>query len=225
MKPLFLSIITVAALTFASPAFARGHGHSAGRSFSGGHARSFSAGHNFSGTHSFSRPSGVSRLHGPPNARNHPGFSRSTLGAGFRAGPRRSRSSQVSALRGPASNRSFASHTGPGHSFNHRHHGRHHDSHHHDIFLGSAFYGWPYYGGYGYGRYGYGSYYGNGYDYANASLTDVQSALAELGYYRGPIDGVFGPGTQQAIVAFQARNGLRPTGRVDQNLLAALRAD
>lgn len=122
-------------------------------------------------------------------------------------------------------NRSSVSLTGPGHSFNHRHHGRHHDSHHHDLLLGSAFYGWPYYGGYGFGRYGYGSYYGDGYDNASASLADVQSVLAELGYYRGPIDGAFGPETQQAILAFQRRNGLRPTGRVDQNLLAALRAD
>ena len=94
--------------------------------------------------------------------------------------------------------------------------------------MGLGFYGWPYYSGYGYYPYGYGSYYrpaygyGNGYGYGSIA-GNVQAALTELGYYGGPIDGVLGPRSRRAIAAFQARNGIPPTARIDRRLLAALR--
>jgi peptidoglycan hydrolase-like protein with peptidoglycan-binding domain len=50
----------------------------------------------------------------------------------------------------------------------------------------------------------------------------VQSALADLGYYRGRVDGVIGNGTRNAIRAFQRDNGLRATGRLDERLLDEL---
>jgi peptidoglycan hydrolase-like protein with peptidoglycan-binding domain len=51
----------------------------------------------------------------------------------------------------------------------------------------------------------------------------VQSNLAQLGYYHGPIDGEIGSGSRQAIRAFQAAQGLPVTGMIDPKLLKALR--
>jgi hypothetical protein len=51
----------------------------------------------------------------------------------------------------------------------------------------------------------------------------VQRALAERGYYRGPVDGSIGPGSRNAIARFQGENGMRPTGEIDERLLRALR--
>ncbi|HHV99142.1 MAG TPA: LysM peptidoglycan-binding domain-containing protein [Clostridiaceae bacterium] len=42
----------------------------------------------------------------------------------------------------------------------------------------------------------------------------VQSLLNKIGYNAGPIDGVFGPSTQQAVIAFQRDNNLLPDGIV-----------
>lgn len=42
----------------------------------------------------------------------------------------------------------------------------------------------------------------------------VQSLLARIGYNPGPIDGVFGQQTRQAVIAFQRNNGLTPDGIV-----------
>jgi hypothetical protein len=60
--------------------------------------------------------------------------------------------------------------------------------------------------------------------YRGRSVTvDVQVALAKRGYYHGPIDGDIGPGSRAAIRAYQVDRGLPVTGRIDQNLLRALR--
>ena len=50
----------------------------------------------------------------------------------------------------------------------------------------------------------------------------VQRALAERGYYYGPIDGYVGPMTRRAIAAFQADVGLPATGEITSSLLRAL---
>lgn len=42
----------------------------------------------------------------------------------------------------------------------------------------------------------------------------IQSLLARIGYNPGPVDGVFGQQTQQAVIAFQRDNGLIPDGVV-----------
>jgi peptidoglycan hydrolase-like protein with peptidoglycan-binding domain len=46
--------------------------------------------------------------------------------------------------------------------------------------------------------------------------------LSKRGYYRGPIDGVIGAGSRQAIHAFQGDQGLSATGLFDRKLLTAL---
>ena len=42
----------------------------------------------------------------------------------------------------------------------------------------------------------------------------LQKQLQELGYYEGEIDGVYGPGTQQAVLEFQREHDLDTDGIV-----------
>jgi hypothetical protein len=74
--------------------------------------------------------------------------------------------------------------------------------------------------------YAYGSSYVDGYsDYRGFDYETriaVQRALADLGYYNGPIDGVIGPGTMAAIERYQADNGLAITGRINTSLMQSL---
>ena len=51
---------------------------------------------------------------------------------------------------------------------------------------------------------------------------EVQVALARAGFYRGPIDGIVGRGTQHAIYQYQMAAGLRPTGNINRELLISL---
>lgn len=53
-------------------------------------------------------------------------------------------------------------------------------------------------------------------------IIGAQTLLARGGYYRAGIDGEFGPGTEFAVRAYQARTGLAPTGRLDMETLGAL---
>jgi len=57
---------------------------------------------------------------------------------------------------------------------------------------------------------------------ASSTAIEVQQALAELGYYDGPIDGVIGPGTRDAIASFQSDSGLPVSGLIDEELMASL---
>jgi peptidoglycan hydrolase-like protein with peptidoglycan-binding domain len=52
----------------------------------------------------------------------------------------------------------------------------------------------------------------------------VQSGLQRTGYYSGPVDGMAGPVTEAAILAFEEANGRLRTGEASQELLAALGA-
>lgn len=54
-------------------------------------------------------------------------------------------------------------------------------------------------------------------------VRDLQTTLAERGFYTGPIDGVVGPATAEAIKACERRLGTTPTGEASELLLAALR--
>jgi Putative peptidoglycan binding domain len=63
------------------------------------------------------------------------------------------------------------------------------------------------------------SYNDNGYLSINRS---VQEELAELGYYHGQIDGMFGPQTDRAIRWFQSVDKLPVTGQIDGPTLKAL---
>ncbi|MEM0905999.1 MAG: peptidoglycan-binding domain-containing protein [Pseudomonadota bacterium] len=58
----------------------------------------------------------------------------------------------------------------------------------------------------------------------SALVLKVQSALADSGYYGDAIDGDLGPGTRDAIVAFERDRGLEETGEPSVALLAALSA-
>lgn len=57
-----------------------------------------------------------------------------------------------------------------------------------------------------------------------SSLIDLQIALREHGLYTGPLDGVLGPGTVEAIRAFERSIGAPVTGEPSDLLLAAARA-
>ncbi len=50
----------------------------------------------------------------------------------------------------------------------------------------------------------------------------VQQALKKAGYYKGKVDGVFGPATAKAVRRFQKANGLKSDGIVGRNTLAKL---
>jgi hypothetical protein len=131
----------------------------------------------------------------------------------------------------------------------HDHHGDFHGHRRfdHDRFFvsGFGFYGYPYWWDWGYPYYAYddpyyypyyypGSYYGYDAYYGDPNYRTgdnrsygakaIQTELARRGYYRGPIDGVLGPESRNAIRSFQARNGLPVTGRVDGDLYRALRS-
>ena len=54
-------------------------------------------------------------------------------------------------------------------------------------------------------------------------VTDLQSRLATLGYYDpNQIDGQFGAGTREAVIAFQKANGLEADGIVGAETKAVL---
>ena len=52
----------------------------------------------------------------------------------------------------------------------------------------------------------------------------VQAELQEIGLYHGPVDGIAGPRTQAAILAFEHRSGRETTGRATAEILAAVQA-
>jgi peptidoglycan hydrolase-like protein with peptidoglycan-binding domain len=53
-------------------------------------------------------------------------------------------------------------------------------------------------------------------------IKQIQSNLQQDGLYSGNIDGINGPETHQALRAYQQKNGLRVTGRPDQQTVASL---
>ena len=53
-------------------------------------------------------------------------------------------------------------------------------------------------------------------------IGEVQSDLAREGYYRGVIDGVYGPQTRVAITRYQSNHGLQVTGSLTPATLQSL---
>jgi peptidoglycan hydrolase-like protein with peptidoglycan-binding domain len=51
---------------------------------------------------------------------------------------------------------------------------------------------------------------------------EIQSALANAGYYSGPVNGTWGDESVKALQTFQQAQGLEPTGRVDALTLIRL---
>jgi Putative peptidoglycan binding domain len=113
-----------------------------------------------------------------------------------------------------------------------QHHDRDWWRHHHSriCFYGGGYWFWN--AGWWFPAWGYSPYYssyaydGPIYGYGQLSPGDVtaqvQQALAELGYYYGAIDGVLGPDTRDAILRFQADNGLATTAAIDEPTLDTL---
>ena len=102
---------------------------------------------------------------------------------------------------------------------------------------------WPY--GYPYGSYAYDGYpydygsddydqgayqdegsnqnvYGSNDQDADSTVAAAQQQLARQGYYRGEIDGSFGPETRNALMRYQNAHGLRVTGTFDAETLRVL---
>jgi len=97
------------------------------------------------------------------------------------------------------------------------------------IFVNSGWWYWN--AGYWFPAWGYApsvSYVYDGPIYGYNGLSpdqvtvNVQEQLAAAGYYDGPIDGVLGPMTREAIAAYQADNGLAVTSAIDEPTLATM---
>ena len=106
-----------------------------------------------------------------------------------------------------------------------------HANHKHVVLIGGGWYYWN--AGYWYPAWGYdesAAYYPyDGPIYVGKSakpfdqiVADVQSILKEQELYRGEVDGLVGPMTQEALVAYQTALGLEPTGAIDQPTLEQL---
>jgi hypothetical protein len=95
---------------------------------------------------------------------------------------------------------------------------------HHRFFPDSRFFRFGYRPGWDPEQYGF--YRGVEPEYDERYPLDlavmVQTELARLGFYDGPISGVIGPRSQMAIREFQEAQGLPVTGQIDQNLVRAL---
>ena len=168
---------------------------------------------------------------GQPGMMGPHAFNRSAFGHGFRGAGR----PEGFAFRhdGHFEGRAFAR---DGRFF--RHHREFFFRHHHRRFfrsnvvlVGVGFPYYPYYpyyypypyDGYPYDYYPYsGAAYGSAEPYPRDQVVAVQTELARLGYYRGPIDGRLGLGTRRASRAFQAANGLPVTGYIDPKFLRTL---
>ena len=104
-------------------------------------------------------------------------------------------------------------------------------NHKHVVLIGGGWYYWN--AGYWYPAWGYdesAAYYPyDGPIYVGKSakpfdqiVADVQSILQEQGLYKGEVDGLVGPLTQEALAAYQTALGLEPTAAIDQPTLEAL---
>jgi len=61
------------------------------------------------------------------------------------------------------------------------------------------------------------------WDVQQQIVMSAQLQLARRGLYRSEVDGIFGPGTEFALRAFQSDSGLAQTGRLDVDTLSVLR--
>lgn len=55
-----------------------------------------------------------------------------------------------------------------------------------------------------------------------ASVRAVQARLGTLGFYSGPVDGLWGTGTQAAVERFQRAQGLQPDGQLGPSTITAM---
>jgi hypothetical protein len=104
------------------------------------------------------------------------------------------------------------------------------------IGLDAGFYPWDYYPYYTYDYYPYDYVIGDDSSDVPAeyqgtttiapapdpTVTAVQTQLSQQGYYGGPIDGLFGPTTRDAVARYQAQKNLTVTGSLTSDTLQAL---
>ena len=98
--------------------------------------------------------------------------------------------------------------------------------------LDDGFYPWDYYPYYSYDYYPYdyntdsqpydNTDVDNGIAAADATVEAAQTELTQLGYYTGPIDGMFGPTTRDAVAKYQIANQLNVTGSLSPDTLQSL---
>jgi hypothetical protein len=146
-------------------------------------------------------------------------------------------------------NRRIAAHTAERHDANwHRDWDRRHAHFDHNRFfvftdgfwcgLDAGFFPWDYYPYYAYDYYPYDYYYpGDSADagtysyyqeaYSNTTMRDptvnaVQGDLAQLGYYKGPIDGIYGRMTRDAVAKYQIARKLDVSGNLSAQTLQSL---
>jgi len=62
----------------------------------------------------------------------------------------------------------------------------------------------------------------NGVPTADPTVEATQEQLAQQGYYNGPVDGVFGPTTRDAVAKYQIANQLNVTGSLSPDTLQSL---
>jgi hypothetical protein len=104
--------------------------------------------------------------------------------------------------------------------------------------LDAGFFPWDYYPYYAYDYYPYDYYPGYYADvepeyysagvsssvdqYPDPNVTAVQTDLTKLGYYHGPIDGLFGRATRDALARYQTDHDLAVTGTLTTETLQSL---
>jgi peptidoglycan hydrolase-like protein with peptidoglycan-binding domain len=57
---------------------------------------------------------------------------------------------------------------------------------------------------------------------ASTQVRDLQRTLNNRGYNAGPVDGIYGPRTRQAVMAWQRANNMEATGRPSAQMMANL---
>jgi len=62
----------------------------------------------------------------------------------------------------------------------------------------------------------------NGVLAADPTVEAIQERLAQLGYYTGPVDGIFGPTTRDAVANYQVANQLNVTGSLSPDTMQSL---
>lgn len=103
------------------------------------------------------------------------------------------------------------------------------------IGLDAGFFPWDYYPYYTYDYYPYDYFVSDPTDIPAAyqgvtttvptpdpTVTGVQTQLAQQGLYGGPIDGLFGPTTRDAVASYQMQQNLDVTGSLGLDTLRAL---
>jgi hypothetical protein len=56
----------------------------------------------------------------------------------------------------------------------------------------------------------------------DSTVQTVQTQLTQTGYYNGPVDGIFGPTTRDAVAKYQIANQLNVTGSLSSDTLQSL---